>query len=63
MSFEGLQAFLSMSGHGLYVWMVYLAAWGLLAANFMQMRRARRKALRELQSQAAAGGRPAAGAK
>lgn len=54
MSFDSFQAFLAMGGHGLYVWMVYLAAWGLLAINFVQLARARRKALRAVRAQAPA---------
>lgn len=54
MSFDSFQAFLAMGGHGLYVWMVYLAAWGLLAINFVQLGRARRKALRAVRAQAPA---------
>lgn len=61
MSFDSFQAFLAMGGHGLYVWMVYLAAWGLLAGNFVQMGRSRRKILRELQAQATSAGRSAPG--
>ena len=54
MSFDSLQAFLAMGGHGFYVWMVYLAAWGLLAVNFVQLGRSRRKALRMVRAQALA---------
>lgn len=54
MSFDSFQAFLAMGGHGLYVWMVYLAAWGLLAVNFVQLGRSRRKALRMVRAQAPA---------
>lgn len=56
MSFDSFQGFLAMGGHGLYVWMVYLTAWGLLAGNFVQMGRSRRKILRKLQAQGTAAG-------
>ena len=48
MSFENLQAFLSMGGHGPYVWTVYLTALALLVGNFAKFRRERRRTLREL---------------
>ena len=61
MSFESLQAFVSMGGHGPYVWSVYLTALVLLVGNFANFRRERRQTLRELRSlHALAGREPAA---
>ena len=45
MSFENFQAFLSMGGHGPYVWTVYLTALALLVGNFAKFRRERRRTL------------------
>ncbi len=50
MSFESLQAFLSMGGHGVYVWTVYLTALTLLVGNFIGLRRTRQRTLRELRA-------------
>lgn len=50
MSFEGLQTFLAMGGHGPYVWTVYLTTIVLLAVNFAGFRRERRRTIRELRS-------------
>ena len=50
MSFESLQAFLSMGGHGPYVWTVYLTALALVGVNLAGFRRGRRRTLRELRA-------------
>lgn len=50
MNFENLQVFVSMGGHGPYVWTVYLTALVLLIGNFAKFRRERRRTLRELRS-------------
>ena len=60
MSFESLQAFLSMGGHGPYVWTVYLTTFVLLTVNFVGFRRERRRTLRELRSLHAASPRATA---
>ena len=60
MSFESLQAFLSMGGHGPYVWTVYLTTFVLLTVNFAGFRRERRRTLRELRSLHAASPQAAA---
>lgn len=50
MSFDSLEAFLAMGGHGFYVWTVYLTTLALLIANFANLRRAWRRTLRELRA-------------
>ena len=54
MSFDSFQAFLTMGGHGPYVWTVYLTTLVLLTLNFAGFRRERRRTLRELRSLLAA---------
>ncbi len=50
MSFDSLDAFLAMGGHGPYVWVVYLTTVVLLIGNFAKFRRERRRTLRQLRS-------------
>lgn len=59
MSFDSLEAFLAMGGHGAYVWTVYLTAIGLLIGNFAKFSRERRRTLRELRALHAATGQAA----
>lgn len=48
MMFEDWQAFVAMGGHGLYVWLAYFAAAGLLVLNLAGLRADRRSTLRLL---------------
>jgi len=48
MSVESLLAFLSMGGHGVYVWAVYLTTLILLGVNVAALRKERRRTLAEL---------------
>ena len=59
-NFESLAAFVSMGGHGAYVWTVYLAALALLIGNFAKLRRDRRRIMRQLRAQHAAAATQAA---
>lgn len=47
MSFDSLGEFLTMGGHGLYVWMSYAASVIVVLANVIAVRRARARTLRE----------------
>jgi heme exporter protein D len=47
MSFDSVGDFLAMGGHGLYVWLAYGAAAGVIAVNVLALRRARRRFFRE----------------
>ena len=51
MMFDSWQAFIAMDGHGLYVWLAYLAALALLILNLALLRTDRRKTLRLLRRQ------------
>ena len=46
--FDSWQAFIAMGGHGLYVWMAYLAAAALLVANLAGLWAERRRVRRQL---------------
>ncbi len=48
--FDSWQAFFAMGGHGLYVWMAYLSALGLVAANLVQCKVERRRTWRLLRA-------------
>ncbi len=43
MNFASLAEFLSMGGHGLYVWLSYAAAVAVVAYNVLSVRRANRQ--------------------
>lgn len=47
MSFESFGDFLSMGGHGLYVWMSYGASVIVVLTNVIAVKRARSRAFRE----------------
>ena len=51
MMFDSWQTFIAMDGHGLYVWLAYLAALALLILNLALLRTDRRKTLRLLRRQ------------
>lgn len=50
MSFQSLNEFLAMGGHGLYVWLAYGSTALVVLANVLAVRRARRKYFREAQA-------------
>lgn len=45
MSFESLEAFLAMGGHGLYVWLSYALAAAVVCFNIVAPQRRRRRFL------------------
>ncbi len=47
MSFESINEFLAMGGHGLYVWLAYGATVVVVLANVVSIRFARRRYARE----------------
>ncbi len=48
MSFESINEFLAMGGHGLYVWLAYGATIAIVLANVISVRLSRRRYMREV---------------
>ncbi len=58
MNWQSLDHFLSMGGHGLYVWGSYAVTLGVLAAETVLSRHRHRRALADARSALALGGQP-----
>ncbi|MEM8766975.1 MAG: heme exporter protein CcmD [Pseudomonadota bacterium] len=50
MSFDSIGEFMTMGGHGFYVWLAYGATLLVLAANVLSLSFARRRYLRDAQA-------------